>query len=100
MAAGFTPVQAIRIATLNGAIYLGRETQIGSIAAGKNTDLLVVKGDPATRIADIENVELVFKDGPGYSPKLLLESVRGRYGEYCKPSPQRCRMPQRTSSPI
>jgi imidazolonepropionase-like amidohydrolase len=80
--AGFAPVEAIQIATLNGAIYLGREAQIGSIAAGKNADLLVVKGDPATRIADIENVELVFKDGAGYSPKLLLESVNGRYGEY------------------
>ena len=80
--AGFAPVEAIRIATLNGAIYLGRDAQIGSIAAGKNADLLVVKGDPATRIADIENVELVFKDGAGYSPKLLLDSVKGRYGEY------------------
>jgi hypothetical protein len=80
--AGFAPVEAIRIATLNGAIYLGRDAQIGSIAAGKNADLLVVKGDPATRIADIENVELVFKDGAGYSPKLLLHSVKGRYGEY------------------
>ncbi|MBV8909696.1 MAG: amidohydrolase family protein, partial [Gammaproteobacteria bacterium] len=80
--AGFTPVEAIRIATFNGAIYLGREAQIGSIAVGKNADLVVVKGDPATRIADIENVELVFKDGAGYSPKLLLESVKGRFGEY------------------
>jgi imidazolonepropionase-like amidohydrolase len=80
--AGFSPLQAIRIATLNGAIYLGRDARIGSIAAGKNADLLVVKGDPAARIADIENVELVFKDGAGYNPKLLLESVKGRYGEY------------------
>ena len=80
--AGFTPVAAIRIATLNGAIFLGREKQIGSIAVGKNADLVVVKGDPATRIADIENVEMVFKDGVGYDPKKLLESVKGHYGEY------------------
>ena len=33
--AGFAPVQAIRIATLNGAIFLGRQDQIGSIAVGK-----------------------------------------------------------------
>jgi imidazolonepropionase-like amidohydrolase len=82
VAAGFTPVQAIRIATLNGAIYLGRQDQIGSIAPGKNADLVVMKGDPATRIADIENVEIVFKDGAGYDAKKLLDSVRGRYGEY------------------
>ena len=36
------PLQAIRIATLNGAIYLGRKDQIGSIAAGKNADLVAV----------------------------------------------------------
>jgi amidohydrolase family protein len=55
---GFSPVQAIRIATSNGAIFLGRQDQIGSIAVGKHADLAVVRGDPATRIADIENVEI------------------------------------------
>ena len=82
MDAGFSPVQAIRIATLNGAIFLGREDQIGSISPGKNADLVVMKGDPATRIADIENVEIVFKDGVGYDTKKLLDSVKGRFGEY------------------
>ena len=80
--AGFPPAQAIRIATLNGATFLGRQERIGSIAVGKNADLVVVKGDPAARIADIENVEIVFKDGAGYDPKKLLDSVRDRYGEY------------------
>lgn len=80
--AGFTPVQAIRIATLNGAIFLGRQDRIGSIAVGKHADLVVMKGDPATRIADIENVEIVFKDGVGYDTSKLLESVRGCYGLY------------------
>ncbi|HEX7944125.1 MAG TPA: amidohydrolase family protein, partial [Phenylobacterium sp.] len=80
--AGFTPVQAIRIATLNGATYLGLADRIGSVAAGKNADLVVVKGDPSKAIADIENVVIVFKDGVGYDPDKLLESVRGRYGQY------------------
>jgi imidazolonepropionase-like amidohydrolase len=80
--AGFAPVQAIRIATLNGAIFLGRQDQIGSIAVGKNADLVVVKGDPVARITDLENVEIVFKDGAGYDPRKLLDAVRGRYGEY------------------
>ena len=80
--AGFTAVEAIRIATLNGATLLGRADAVGSIAAGKNADLLVVKGDPAARIADIENVALVFKDGVGYDSAKLLDSVKGRYGEY------------------
>jgi imidazolonepropionase-like amidohydrolase len=80
--AGFTPVEAIRIATLNGAAFLGRADRIGSIAAGKNADLVVIKGDPATRITDIENVEIVFKDGVGYDTKKLLDSVKGLYGQY------------------
>ncbi len=80
--AGFAPVQAIRIGTLNGAIFLGRRDQIGSIAIGKNADLVVMKGDPASRITDIENVEIVFKDGVGYDTKKLLDSVKGHYGEY------------------
>jgi hypothetical protein len=80
--AGFAPVQAIQIATLNGAIFLGRQNQIGSIAPAKNADLVVIKGDPAARIADIENVQMVFKDGAGYDTGKLLDAVKGHYGEY------------------
>lgn len=80
--AGFTPLEALRIATLNGAIYLGRDKEIGSIAVGKNADLVVVVGDPSKNIGDIEKTEIVFKDGVGYDSKKLLESVKGRYGQY------------------
>src|SRR4029077_19139843 len=80
--AGFSPVEAIKIATLNGAIYLGRDKEIGSVAAGKNADLVVIKGDPSQQISDIESVEIVFKDGVGYDSRKLLDSVRGRYGQY------------------
>jgi imidazolonepropionase-like amidohydrolase len=75
-------VEAIKISTLNGAVYLGREKQIGSVAAGKDADLVVVKGDPSKQISDVENVEIVFKDGVGYDSRKLLDSVRGRYGQY------------------
>ena len=80
--AGFTSVEAIRIATLNGATYLGLQDRIGSIAPGKDADLMVVKGNPAEKIADIENVVTVFKDGTGFDSAKLIESVQGRYGEY------------------
>ena len=79
---GFSSAEAIKIATLNGAIYLGRDKQIGSVTAGKNADLVVLKGDPSKQISDIENVEIVFKDGIGYDSRKLLDSVRGRYGQY------------------
>ena len=80
--AGFTPAQAIQIATLNGATYLGRQDRIGSVEPGKHADLVVIRGNPAERITDIQNVEIVFKDGVGYDSLKLLESVKGRYGQY------------------
>jgi hypothetical protein len=78
--AGFTPVEAIRIATSNGARFLGRIDRIGTIEAGKQADLVVLRGDPTRRIADVENVEIVFKDGVGYDPAKLNASVRGMVG--------------------
>jgi len=77
---GFTPVEAISIATLNGAKYLGRDKTVGTIAAGKQADLVVVSGDPSVTISAIRNVETVFRQGIGYDPAKLIESVRGRVG--------------------
>jgi len=78
--AGFSPVEAIHIATFNGAQYLGEADKIGTIAAGKQADLVVIKGDPSKKIEEIENVEIVFKDGIGYDSAKLIESVRGVVG--------------------
>jgi hypothetical protein len=78
--AGFTPLEAIHIATANGAQFLGDADRIGTIAAGKQADLVVIKGDPSRKIEDIENVEIVFKDGIGYDSAKLIESVRGTAG--------------------
>jgi imidazolonepropionase-like amidohydrolase len=79
--AGFTPVEAIHIATQNGAKFLGESESIGSIAAGKAADLVVLSGNPAQNIADIENVQLVFKDGIGFDPAKLIQSVQGLVGQ-------------------
>jgi len=78
--AGFTPVEAIHIATYNGAQYLGDLDRVGTIAAGKQADLVVIKGDPSKKIEDIENVETVFKDGIGYDSAKLIDSVKGMVG--------------------
>ena len=78
--AGFTPVEAIHIATYNGAQFLGDLDRIGTIAAGKQADLVVIKGDSSKKIEDIENVETVFRDGVGYDSAKLIEAVRGHVG--------------------
>ncbi len=78
--AGFTPLEAIQIATENGASYLGQQDRIGTVAPGKQADLVLIKGDPSKSIEDIENVETVFKAGIGYDSKKLIDSVRGQVG--------------------
>jgi imidazolonepropionase-like amidohydrolase len=77
---GYAPVDAIRVATMNGATFLGIESRTGSLQPGKEADLLVVRGNPAQRIEDIENVERVFAKGVAYDPKALLETVKGEVG--------------------
>jgi hypothetical protein len=78
--AGFTPVEAIHIATSNGAEFLGELNQIGTLAAGKAADIVVIQGDPSANIKDIEKVEMVFKDGIGFDSAKLVESAKWQVG--------------------
>jgi enamidase len=78
--AGFTPTEAIQICTLNGAKYLGREAKVGTVAIGKQADLMIVVGDPSTNISDVRRVDTVFKGGVGYDPVKLVASVTGKVG--------------------
>ena len=78
--AGFTPLEAITIGTRNGARYLGRDARVGTLARGKQADLIVINGNPSANIADIRKVETVFKRGVGFDPAKLIESVKGRAG--------------------
>ena len=77
---GLTPLEAIKVTTLNGATYLGRAARVGSIAVGKQADLIVVNGDPSARISDIEKIETVFKNGIGFDSAKLFSSVKGQVG--------------------
>ena len=56
---------------------LGKDDRIGTIAAGKQADLVVLRGDPEDRVSAIEQVEMVFKKGVGYDSRKLIESTRG-----------------------
>jgi hypothetical protein len=77
--AGLAPLEAIQIATSNGAKFLGADS-VGTLAVGKAADVVVIKGDPSASIADITKVEIVFKDGVGYDSAKLIESTRGLVG--------------------
>lgn len=78
--AGFEPLDVIRIATLEGARFLGVDEQLGSISEGKVADLIVIRGNPAVQMSDFKKIELVFKGGVAYDPTLLRESVKGMVG--------------------
>jgi imidazolonepropionase-like amidohydrolase len=70
----------VKIATLNGAKWLKADDRIGSIATGKQADLVVIEGNPAARISDVRNVRIVFKAGVGYDSEKLLKSVQHTVG--------------------
>lgn len=78
--AGFTPEQAIKICTLNGAIYLGRQAEIGTIAVGQKADLVLTNGDITQDIKNIRKTEIVFKNGVGFDSQKIFDSVKGHVG--------------------
>ncbi|MDQ8160479.1 MAG: amidohydrolase family protein [Gemmatimonadota bacterium] len=78
--AGFSPLEAIRIGTLNGATYLGRGALTGSLVTGKLADFIIVNGNPDDKITDIRNIQMVFRQGVGYDPAALIASVKGKVG--------------------
>jgi imidazolonepropionase-like amidohydrolase len=78
--AGFTPLEAIQIGSLNGARALGIATRTGSIEAGKSAELVLVGGMPDQKIADVKTVETVFKAGIGFDATKMVAAVRGLVG--------------------
>jgi imidazolonepropionase-like amidohydrolase len=78
--AGFSPTQAIQIATQNGATFLGESERIGTAAVGKQADLVLLDGDLAKDITTIERPELVFKAGVAYDSNAIYQSLRGKVG--------------------
>lgn len=80
--AGFSFEQAVKLASLNGARFLNRADQVGSIEVGKRSDMVLVNGQPAEKIEDIQNIELVFKNGIGYSSPKILAAMKETVGQY------------------
>jgi enamidase len=80
--AGFTFPQALKIATLNGAHYLGRDADVGSLVVGKRADLAVVEGDPMKDASVLEHMPFVFKKGIGYSSDAIFDAMAGKVGLY------------------
>jgi imidazolonepropionase-like amidohydrolase len=80
--AGFSPLIAVQIMTLNGARILGEHARIGSIEPGKAADLVVLRGNLVHNPRVIRNVRMVFRDGYGFDPAKLRNEARGKLGAH------------------
>ena len=73
--AGLAPARVLQIATLGGARVMKRDAELGSVAVGKQADLLLVEGDPVAHISDIRRATLVVKGGTVYSPAAVYQAL-------------------------
>lgn len=62
-AAGIPNAEVLRTATINGAIWLGKQADFGTVEPGKRGNLIVVNGDPLRDMKDIRKIDVVVKDG-------------------------------------
>ena len=60
---GIPPVEALRIGTLNAAISMGKEREMGSVEEGKLADLVLLSADPLADISNAQKIDMVIKGG-------------------------------------
>jgi hypothetical protein len=73
--AGLPPLAILQAATLNGAQFLHRESTMGTVAPGKNADLVVLDGNPLSDVANMSKISAVVLKGK-YFPKAVLEKMK------------------------
>ncbi|RDI97362.1 amidohydrolase [Dyella solisilvae] len=78
--AGFPFEQAVKVATANGARYLGRDQEVGTLAIGKRADIALIDGDPTKDTSAIEHMPLVFKNGVGYDTQKIFDATHDTVG--------------------
>lgn len=78
--AGFSPGEAVRIMTANGARVLGIDDRVGTVTPGMQADLVVLEGDLVSDPLAIRRPTVVFRRGLGFDSGSLLESIAGQVG--------------------
>src|SRR5947207_16012505 len=73
--AGLTPLQVLRSATVNGAASMAL-SDLGSVAAGKLADLVVLDADPRVDVANLGHASFVFRKRHGLKPAGRMSSLR------------------------
>ncbi|RJP38587.1 MAG: amidohydrolase [Phycisphaerales bacterium] len=75
---GFTPLQALRAATLHGAAYVGLDADLGSLEPGKLADLVILGANPLENIRNTESVQRVMLNGRLYDAATMNEIGGGQ----------------------
>jgi len=73
--AGIPAPEILRMATLTAAKLMQRDKDLGSLSAGKMADVILVDGDPTTRISDIRKIDTVIKNGDVMRPAELYPAM-------------------------
>jgi imidazolonepropionase-like amidohydrolase len=73
--AGIPPAEVLKLATLGAARIMKKDAELGSIAAGKLADMVMIDGNPVANISDVRKTALVIKDGIVYKPGELYAEL-------------------------
>jgi imidazolonepropionase-like amidohydrolase len=73
--AGIPAPEVLRMATLTPARVMGVTRDLGAIAPGKLADMILVDGDPATDIGDLDRIDWVMKGGKTYDPAAIEHAL-------------------------
>jgi imidazolonepropionase-like amidohydrolase len=74
-AGGLSPLDILQMTTVNGAMFLGRESTMGTVEEGKNADLVLLDANPVSDVANLDRISGVFLKGR-YFPKAALDKMK------------------------
>jgi imidazolonepropionase-like amidohydrolase len=72
--AGIPNADVLRSATITSAKVAGKDKELGTVEVGKRANLVLIDGDPLTKISDVRKVEMTIKNGNIYDSKALYAS--------------------------
>lgn len=78
--AGFELAEAIKIASLNGAIFLDKVNDIGTIKPGKLANLAIFEGDLSQDLKYLKSIKWAIKQGTIYDSRAIFAAMEGKVG--------------------
>jgi imidazolonepropionase-like amidohydrolase len=82
---GLSEKDALQAATIAGAQALQIDHLVGTVEAGKQADLIIVNGNPLEDMRNLQNIDVVIRNGQWVFPDDLLEEA-AEYAQQAKPS--------------